>query len=241
MPVQEVLMLAVTKMRAGVCIAGMTAEPDPVTGLRWVRPEREFGHVLLGDITTAEGSVLSPFDVVELRLLRPRSDPPHTENWVVDFVQNRPRIIRRLEGERRTRFLRKYLDTSPQQVLEGQLRSLCLIKPERVKGCFRLDGFSGKFEVRMSFELANRRYAGSYAKGGISVTDLKWRALGRAWLPEGGGWTEFDAGDLEARYGVEEIYLAVGLTRCFEGQCWPIVVGVHTVPDYEAMIDYENL
>ena len=48
MPVQEILMLAVTKMLAGVCIAGMTTEADPVSGLRWVRPVREGGHVLLG-------------------------------------------------------------------------------------------------------------------------------------------------------------------------------------------------
>ncbi len=52
MPTQDLLILAVTKMLGGVCIAGMTGEPDPVTGLCWVRPIREFGHVLLGDITT---------------------------------------------------------------------------------------------------------------------------------------------------------------------------------------------
>jgi hypothetical protein len=228
-------------MRGGVCIAGMTKEPDPVTGLRWVRPRRDFGHVLLGDITTAEGTVLRPFDVVQFEFLRAKSDPPHTEDWVVDFVRNRPRIVRRLEGERRTRFLRKYLDTAPQQVLEGQLRSLCLIRPDSIKGCYRLDSFSGKYEVRMAFELAGRRYTGSYAKGGISVTDLKWRALGRAWLPENGGWTDFEAGDLEARYGIQEVYLVVGLARNFEGKCWPLIVGVHTVPDYEANVDYDDL
>jgi hypothetical protein len=65
--------------------------------------------------------------------------------------------------------------------------------------------------------------------------------LGRAWLPEEGGWAEFDAGDLEARYGIQEIYLAVGLTRSFQGTFWPIVVGVHTLPDYEVTVDYNNL
>ncbi len=101
MPAQEILILAVTRMQAGVCLAGMTQEPDPVTGLRWVRPVREYGHVLLGDITTPEGAVLRPFDVVEFSLLRPHPDPPHAEDWIADFRQ-RPRIARRLEGERRT-------------------------------------------------------------------------------------------------------------------------------------------
>ena len=68
-PKQETLILAVSQMLGGVCIAGMTTEPDEVTGLRWVRPTREHGHVLLGDITTVEGDVLRPFDVVELHFL----------------------------------------------------------------------------------------------------------------------------------------------------------------------------
>jgi hypothetical protein len=241
MPVQEVLTLAVTKMLGGVCIAGMTTEPDPVTRLRWVRPIREHGHVLLGDITTAEGDVLRPFDVVELSLLRSHPTPPHTEDWVTDFVRHRPCVVRRLEGQRRADFLRKYLDTAPRQILDGQQRSLCLIKADWVKGCFRLDGYSGQFDARLAFGLNNRTYRGSYAKGGHSVTDLKWRALGRAWLPEDGGWTEFDAGDLEARFGIKEIYLAVGLTRSYQGEYWLVVVGVHTLPDYEATVDYDNL
>jgi hypothetical protein len=35
--------------------------------------------------------------------------------------------------------------------------------------------------------------------------------------------------------------MAVGLTRSFEGKFWPIVVGVHTLPDYQATVDYDNL
>lgn len=241
MPSTEVLILAVTKMIGGFCLAGMTAEPDPVTGLRWVRPRHEYGHVLLGDITTPDNRILHPFDVVDFNLLRAQPRPPHTEDWVADFVHQRPRIVRRLEGERRVGFLRRYLDTAPRQVLDGQQRSLCLIKPDSVTGCFRLDPYSGHYEARLAFSLDGRPYQGTFAKGGFSVTDLKWRALGRAWLPEKGGWTEFDAGDLEARLGIEEVYLAVGLTRSYQGRFWPLVVGVHTLPDYEATLDYDNL
>jgi hypothetical protein len=241
MPTQEILMLAVTKMLGGVCIAGMTSQPDPITGLCWVRPTRDYGHVLLGDICTTDDTVLRPFDVVEFELLRPRPIVPHIEDWITDFVYHRPRILRRLTGERRAGFLRKYLDSAPQRVLEGQQRSLCLTRPDWVEGCFRLDHHTGHYDARLAFGLGGHTYRGSYAKGGLPVTDLKWRALGRAWLPEVGGWTEFDAGDLEARFGIEEIYLAVGLTRSYQGSLWPIVIGVHTVPDYEVKVDYDNL
>lgn len=241
MPAKEILMLAVTRMHGGVCIAGMSTEADPVTGLRWVRPARECGHVLRGDITTPGDTVLRPFDVVRFQCLQPRPDPPHVEDWITDFVQDRPRILRRLEGARRAAFLRTYLDTAPEQVLQNQARSLCLIKPDWIKGNYRLDGYSGKFDARLAFGLGKLACRGSHATGGVSVTDLKWRALGRGWLPEDGGWTEFDAGDLEARFGIQEVYLAVGLTRSYQGGHWTIVVGVHTVPDYDATIDYDNL
>jgi hypothetical protein len=240
MPAQEILILAVTRMLGGVCIAGMTQEPEPVTGLRWVRPVPEHSHVLLGDITTPEGVVLSPFDVVEFSLIRPHPDLPHTEDWVTDFRQ-RPRIVRRLEGERRTRFLHKHLDRAPGEVLHRQERSLCLLKPDWVKGAFRLDDYTNEFDARLSFGLGSQKYRGSIPKGGLAVTDLKWRALGRSWLPAEGGWVDFDQGDLEARFGIQEIYLAVGLTRSHEGSYWPIVIGVHTLPDHQAIVDYCNL
>jgi hypothetical protein len=228
-------------MHGGVCIAGMTTEPDPVTALRWVRPIRKGGHVLLGDITTPGGAVLRPFDVAELQLLHPCPTPSHTEYWITDLVSHRPRLVRRLEGARRKQFLRKHQDTSPQEVLEKQQRSLCLIKSDWVKGTFRLDSYSGKFDARMAFGLGGRAYRGSVAKGGVSVTDLKWRALGRAWLPEDGGWTDFEDGDLEARFGIRDIYLVAGLTRSYQGGFWIIIVGVHTVPDYQATVDCDNL
>jgi len=240
MPVQELLLLAVTRMLGGVCVAGMTADPDPLTGLRWVRPVREHGQVLLGDITTAQGSVLRPFDVAALHFLRPRPQPPHAEDWTVDWRQ-RPVVVRRLEGERRRAFLAKYLDADPCHVLDNQERSLCLVRPDRVAGCFSLDAYTGKLEARLSFVVAGRPYHGSFAQGGLPVTDLKWRALGRAWLPPEGGWLDFDEGDLEARLGVREVFLAVGLGRSFQGACHTLVVGVHTVPEYEVVVDYDNL
>jgi hypothetical protein len=241
MPPTEVLILAVTKMLGGICIAGMTAEADPVAGLRWVRPTCEYGHVRLGDITTPDQQILEPFEVVEFNLLRPHSQPPHVEDWIADFVYQRPRIVRRLKGERRAAFLSRYLDKAPGEVLESQHRSLCLVRPEWVTGCFRLDGYSGHFEARLAFGVCGRTYRGSPSKGGVPVTDLRWRALGRAWLPEAGGWTEFETGDLEARFGIQELFLAVGLTRSYQGSFWPIVIGVHSCPPFETTVDYSNL
>lgn len=80
---QEVLILAMTDMLSGICVAGFTHERDPVTRLRWVRPTREFDTVLPGDMTDASGRLMQCGDVVELNLLRPRPDPPHVEDWLL--------------------------------------------------------------------------------------------------------------------------------------------------------------
>ncbi len=233
MPLREVLVLAMTKMLSGICMAGFTHEPDPVTGLRWVRPVREFGVLLPGDMTDADGRLARCGDVVELRLLAPRPDPPHVEDWITDFVRHRPRVLRRLEGEKRDRFFAKYLDPAPEDVLIHHTRSLCLVQPEQVWASFALDSYSGKYEARMGFllpgDLDQHRAA---SRRGISVTDLEWQALGRDWLGERGGRLTLDQDALFERLNAAAIYLTVGLGRKWRGEYWPLVVGVHLVPDY---------
>ncbi|MCK4315973.1 MAG: hypothetical protein KAX24_09400, partial [Anaerolineae bacterium] len=114
-------------------------------------------------------------------------------------------------------------------------RSLCLVQPEYVWVHFSLDGYSGKYEARMGFVLADDvNHPRATSKRGVSVTDLKWHALGRAWLGEKGGHLMLDHDTLCERLGAEALYLAVGLSRNWQGEYWPLVVGVHVVPDYEA-------
>lgn len=238
MPCQEVFILAMTKMLSGICTAGFTRERDPVTGLRWVRPVRDFCTVQVGDMTDASGRLIHCCDVVELNLVEPRPDPPHVEDWMVDFVHRRPRVLRRLEGERRAGFFPEYLDRAPEEVLAHHMRSLCLVAPEQVWARFRLDTYSGKYEARMSFVLSGEvNHPRATSPRGVPVTDLKWRGLGRAWLGQGGGTLAMDHEALLERLGAETLYLAVGLSRNWQGEYWPLVVGVHTVPDYEAEMD----
>jgi len=242
MSVQQVLILAMTKMRSGICVAGFTTEPAPVTGLRWVRPVREFDTLLCGDMTDGDGRLVQCNDVVELNLISPRPDPPHVEDWLVDCVHCRPKCLRRLEGEKRAQFLTKYLDQAPQDVLVRHTRSLCLVRPEQVWASLKIDGYSGKYEARIGFRLReNANCPRASSKQGVSVTDLKWRALGRTWLTEAQPRLALKHAELLERLNAQDLYLTVGLSRSWQGQYWPLVVGVHAVPDYEAAIDLERL
>ncbi len=239
MPIQEILVLAVTHMIGGICIAGMSTEPHPVTGLRWVRPVRAHSHVLLGDITTADGTVICPFDVAQFDLDRLRADPPHVEDWIANF-RRRPGIVRRLEGDRRASFLQGHPDRAPGDVLDRQVRSLCLLRPDWVQCGFHHDPQSGKLDARISFGLDEQAYMGSGSGRGLPVTDLKWRALGRSWTLPDSNPLELSTADVKDRLGAEDVFLAIGLSRSFQGDHWPIVIGVHTVPDYAADVDYGN-
>ncbi|MBN1815632.1 MAG: hypothetical protein JXA14_27610 [Anaerolineae bacterium] len=231
MPQQEVLILAMTRMLSGICTAGVTREANPVTGLRWVRPVRDFGPVLPGDMTDADGCPVQCCDVIELYLLAPRPDPPHVEDWTTDFVHHRPRLLRRLEGEKQARFFAKYLDRAPEDVLVRQTRSLCLVQPERVWALFSLDTYSGKYEARMGFLLAGDvNHPRAASQRGVAVTDLKWQALGRSWLGEPGGRLALDHDALFERLNAKALYLVIGLSRSWQGEYWPLVVGVHAVP-----------
>lgn len=241
MHMQEILVLAVTRMAGGVCLAGMATESHPVTCLQWVRPVREHSHVLLGDITSMQGQVLRPFDVAEFALQCPRPEPPHVEDWTADFARHRPRVLRVLQGERRTGFLQRHLDRAPAEVIEDQQRSLCLVKPQELTGRFTFDAFTGKLDARIAFTLGGKTYAGHHGGSGLPVTDLRWRALGRTWLGNEGGAAAFDSVDLAQRLGVQEVYLTIGLSRRYDGRCWPMVVGVHAVPDLPIVADYGDI
>ena len=240
-PLEEVLIMAVTRMLSGVCTAGFTREPDPTSGLRWVRPVKEHDTLLLGDLTDADGRVIQAGDVVELSLLSPRPQPPHSEDWVTDFIYHRPRLLRRLEGERRASFLAKHLDRAPADVLTEGTRSLCLVQPERVWALFSLDAYSGKYQARLGFTLKGVKHPQAGSEGGVPVTDLRWRALGRRWLGAGGGELTLDQDELMKRLGAEAIYLALGLSRRYQEQFTLLVIGVHCVPDYEVQVDYRSL
>ncbi len=242
MPTQEVLILALTKMLSGICTAGFSCTPDPTTGLSWIRPTRKMGAVLPGDMITVDGRMIECYDVVDLCLLEPRPDPPHIEDWIADFIHDRPRVLRRLEGDKRAAFFLKYLDNAPEEVLCHNTRSLALVRPCDVWASFSLDPSSGHFESRMGFRLdCTHQHPRALSSRGCSVTDLRWRALGRTWLGAQGGEVRLGYDGLMARLGSEAIYLTVGLSRKWQGEYWPLVHAVHVVPDFAVTIDPECL
>jgi hypothetical protein len=225
----DLVLLAVTRMLSGVCIGGI-----PPGGGAWVRPVKSFGCPLLGDLRLAGGALMRPFDIVSLNLLNPQPDPPHVEDVLCDFIRPRPEWRGRLSERERETFLEGCVDPRPSDIWCGDSRSLTLFEPLTLTAAFAFDFYSEKFECRITWPGYDRSQ-------GVPVTDLKWRALGREWVTAGPQNQQYDLPALRRRLGVERVFLAIGLSRNYQGQFWPIVVGVHTLPDYEAAIDERRL
>jgi hypothetical protein len=241
MAYQEMLIMAMTRMRSGICTAGFVHQPQADRDVTWVRPIKEFGSLLLGDMCDAGGRIAEMGDVVEIDLLRPRPDPIHQEDWLADFVKHRPRIVRQLAGQRRTDFLIKHIDAHPQEVLDDCGRSLCLIHPQAMWACFEGDDVTADYQARLRFQLNNCIYPPISSSRGMPVTDLKWRALGRRWLAaEKYPQLHVDHTTLLAHLKADTIFLSIGLSRNYKGKSWPLVIGVHPVPDYTIDIDYDR-
>jgi hypothetical protein len=230
----EILIMVMTHMRSGICTAGFIHDPQSPGHLRWVRPVKEHGTLLIGDMTTARGEVVRMGDVVDLALIEPRPSGNHVEDWVTDFGRRRPRILRRLIEERRAKLLADYCDPDPADVLLRRNRSLCLIHPDDLWASFSLDAYSGKYTTRIGFQLANLPIPEADSPHGLPVTDLKWQALGRQWLGEAPT-LHLNRSELCQRLAADDIFLSIGLGRPFQGKQYTLVIGVHVVPDYEVI------
>lgn len=222
---EPIVVLAVTKMLSGMCTGGISM----ATG-KWMRPVKEFGTVLLGDLTYQDRRVMRPLDIVKFPLIKPRPTPPHIEDWTCNFTRSRPQLSSRLDNC--LWFLEKHAEPqAPVQILKAE-RSLALIEPSSVEAAFVQDTYSGKYEARLKIpELGERP---------VPVTDIKWRALGRELLGNTGQ-LALDPAQLRERLGFSRIFVALGLSRLHEGRHWPLVIGVHTWPDYSCEINYRHL
>lgn len=247
---KEILIMAMTRMRSGICTAGLVADAEAAGGMAWVRPVKPYGSLLLGDMTDAAGRVVQVGEVVELALVRPRPNPVHREDWVTDFIRRRPRVVGRLAGARWAEFLDQHIDPAPDDVLVHHRRSLCLVQPIVLSATFLLDLHTGKYEARVTFTLAGCGESERRAPLNLPVTDLAWRALGRRWLAEqlveSAPAEEvlrlmLEDAELRKRLSATTIFLSIGLSRTYEGKIWPLVIGVHPLPAYAVTIDYAQL
>jgi len=227
---ESIVILAVTKMHAGMCTAGLTQRGE------WLRPVRDFGNVSLRDVSYPNGNLMRCFDIAQIPIIKRRPAGPHIEDAVTDFNHYQPRLAGQIGPGQRGDWLRAHAEdavAAARQVYQQHERSLALVRVKELSATMKLDPYSSKLEMKVwAEELGLPRPA--------PCTDVHWRALGRKLLPNG-GLKNMEWPELSALLGCDEIYLSLGLARQFEGEYWPLVVGVHTVPAFDVDIDIRNL
>ncbi len=253
---EDILILAITRMHSGVCLAGINlkvhhwerfipqflARGIASKTCHWVRPVKQYGALHPDDLIDAKGRRISNFDIVRMNLLAWLPNRPHVEDWVVDFNHEMPTILRNVPESQRVELLDSLLDASPNEVLQSHpSRSLCLIKPEEIKRVIFDPGIRyGKYEARIILNFAGQDFLGTPKSPGLPCTDLKFRALGKKLLGEKANILNFNAEQFKELLHFEKVYLAIGLGREYKGKNWPMVLGFHTIPDYTAYIDFRS-
>ncbi len=227
---ESMVVLAVTRMHTGMCTAGLNQQGE------WVRPLRDFGHLSLRDVSYPNGQVMRCFDVAQIPIIKRRPDPPHIEDAVADFNHYQLRLAAQISAGERAGWLAAHAEAAAaaaEAVYQRHQRSLALVRVEELSATMKLDPYSSKLEMKVwAEELGVPRP--------IPCTDIHWRALGRKLLGNG-GMKNMEWRELSALLDCREVYLTLGLARQFEGEYWPLIVGVHTIPAYDVDIDIRNL
>ncbi len=132
---------------------------------------------------------------------------------------------RNITSERFVDLLRLPPDSTAGRHSQG----LCL--PDSFSFSFALNQSGTDISMRTTFALGGRGYSD------MSCTDLRMRALGRSLLEKSSGVPRAHSqADVERR-GEYSTCLALGLSRCFHGKHWLMVIGVHTMPELDVLMD----
>jgi len=230
----DIAILAVTKLGSELCVAGVDRRRN------WVRPTslssgpwRQFPKLDAYD--ESNRLVIASSNVVSIRLIRhiPYRGTPHVEDWEYDW-KCKPVLVKTLTDPERLYLFERIAEESLVPLLEKQERSLCLIEPSTiVLADFANTSYSGKYQPKLTFAFGGEVYT-------FKVPDVYWRAVGRH-LSANGYNRILRGGKLQAALRYSRIYLAVGLTRMYKGEYWPMIVGVHTVPHFPAETDLESI
>ncbi|MDI6735777.1 MAG: hypothetical protein QME42_06235 [bacterium] len=232
---KNLVILAMTKMANGVCIAGI----EPETG-QWIRPVRldvsdPMEHCIqLTDFIIKGQPQIKYLGLSQFGLKEPKPEPPHIEDWLIDR-RVKPKLVKELSNSEKIEFLKAHSHQDDLPNLEGLKYSLGMITPEDFSFHFKPNKAGDDIAVRVDFSVNSRNYSD------IPCSDIKMRALGRKVLSYlGKSEHRLFRQDFDKK-GYEQVFFAMGLTRPYKDKNWLMVIGVHTVPEYQAQIDFSNL
>jgi len=163
-----------------------------------------------------------------------RPSPPHTEDWMID-LSRKPESLARLTPDEQADFLAANVEEDLGFLDAAQSRSLGLYRAESFSFEFGMNKLGEDVVVRADFR------AGGLEMRDVGCTDLRMRALGRTLLNKSAGTAAVLSDRDFRRRGKQITYLVIGLSRLYRDKYWPIVVGVHSIPELDIEVDYARL
>jgi hypothetical protein len=240
----RLLCLAVSRRDGGNCIAGIDIDSG-----KWIRPVPAKNRGALGDAeivvkdqTTQKLRIMTPLDVIQLRLDEPVGNNGQPENWTLAPGCGREpyRVLCRAEDD--PALVAKVKDLAeangafslifgtadrkiPHSVIDKEplLHSLCVIRPKNLTW-IRTTDFHNRPRIEGRFDLGKRN-----ARYCLPLTDIAWEAK---LLKQTLGETALDASRCSGLDGGAEILLTISLGDLFEKtQChYMLIAGVLLLP-----------
>lgn len=219
---KTIFVTGVTRMNHGfVCVSGIDLE----TG-QFVRPEIKYYNERPGIkkefLYVNNIPIIKPLAKIELDFLKhvPKSQY-HTEDWLIN-PEYKPKLIGTPDDNEKRVILLSHTDTSLNQELYDQDRSLIIVKPQDIPWVkFRL------FEDLLKSRLQFKDRSGD--EFDLPVTDANWLAICKYyWMLD----RYNSIRRLRSSLHNKEIFLRIGVTREYHGQKWKQISGVFSIPDY---------
>jgi len=221
----NVTILAVSKRLNGVCIAGIGND-------RWIRPTKK-EELMLDDIRLENGYV-SVGNTYEFHFSGRNPQQCQSENYLMEGSILKKSTLS--EDERRRLFTSLCENTfTTAEALKARNRSLVMLGP------IRIDSVYIHKEEKMKPPEIKFSVNGVEVKGikdkPMQCTDLKFWSFARSLLGQRESLT-LDGTEVKKQLRYENMFIIIGLTKLYHGINWPMIISIHTIPDYRQEIDY---
>lgn len=241
--VMEITMLAVTKRFNGVCIAGVDNNKN------WIRPVKS-QELVLKDIQLKDGGYILSSNIYEFSFIRQAPHNYQTENYLIDNTKVISHVRKLTEEERKKLFselaenslVTSNPDKNISDILKEKKRSLILLGPVNIS-LVSLKRENGMDTPRIVFKIDSVPVRRPFGKVDLPCTDLKFRAFAKQLLDQRGtNELRLVGQELKELLRFNEVYIEIGLIgEEWKGAYWPMIIGVHTIPDYNQEIDYNDI
>jgi len=230
----ELIITDVTRMGGTrVCVAGYSDKTK-----RNIRPVFAKDNIDESWLYWNGEAIIRPFAKIDLKPIAERSDPPHTEDCIIDPDLKLYKGL--IPENEREKFLKSILDSNVESIFgaeiqqdhgyyihsNGGLRSLGTIQAKVVNLSHKE---YDRWDYRLIFrDLSKQEYS-------LQVTDLSFQYYVDHLREQKEHNPQFISQELKNQLKEAKVYLRIGLARGWDkypDRCYLQVTGLYTIPDY---------